>query len=81
MLVTKERAMTKNITLSAEESVIEEARKRAKDEHKSLNTVFRDWLFRYAHGRAHCTQYTALMKHLHYASSGRHFSRDEMNER
>jgi hypothetical protein len=34
--------MIKNITLSAEDRLIEAARTRARAEHKTLNTVFRD---------------------------------------
>jgi hypothetical protein len=73
--------MTKNITLNAEEKLIELARKRAQEEHKSLNIVFRDWLFRYAHGYKQNKHYDTLMKKYSYANAGRHFSREEMNER
>jgi len=34
----------KNITLSADESLIEQARLVAKSQHKTLNTAFREWL-------------------------------------
>lgn len=73
--------MTRNITLSAEEKLIEQARKRAQEEHKSLNIVFRDWLFRYAHGCKNRKQYNDMMNKFNYANAGRHFSREEMNER
>lgn len=73
--------MTKNITLSADESIIEAARKRAIEEHKSLNIVFRDWLYRYAHGHKSAHDYNLIMKKLSYAEAGRTFSREEMNER
>ena len=73
--------MTRNITLSAEEKLIKQARKRALEEHKSLNMVFREWLFRYAHGHKSHKQYNMIMKRFNYANAGRHFSRDEMNER
>jgi len=73
--------MTKNITLSADENLISEARKRAQSEHKSLNIVFRDWLSRYAHGARNRESYQTIMKKLNYANAGKHFGRDEMNER
>lgn len=73
--------MTKNITLSAEEKLIEKARKRAREEHRSLNYVFRDWLYRYANGHKVRKHYEDIMNRLKYASPGKHFSRDEMNER
>ena len=34
----------KNITLSADESLIEQARLVARSQHKTLNTAFREWL-------------------------------------
>ena len=70
--------MVKNVTLSAEELLINEARKRAQLEHKSLNTVFREWLFRYAFTRKNKTYYSDLMNRLEYADAGRHYSRKEM---
>ena len=70
-----------NITFSAEERLIEEARKRAQAEHKSLNAAFRDWLFRYARGSKTRKQYHDIMKKLAYAKPGRRFGRDAMNER
>jgi hypothetical protein len=48
--IKKDVSMTRNITLSADEKVIKEARMRAQEEHSSLNVVFRDWLYRYAAG-------------------------------
>ncbi len=38
----------KNITLSAEEDLIERARLRAAKQKTTLNAAFRDWLRRYA---------------------------------
>ena len=73
--------MNRNITLNAEEKLIEQARKRAQEEHKSLNLVFRDWLFRYARGYKSNKQFKTLMNKYNYANAGGHFTRDEMNER
>lgn len=73
--------MTRNITLSAEEKVIREARLRAKEEHTSLNMVFRDWLHRYASGHRKRCDYQDVMERLSYADAAGKFSRDEMNAR
>jgi hypothetical protein len=43
-----ETAMLKNITLSAEEALIEKARQRAQAESTTLNAEFRNWLAQYA---------------------------------
>ena len=37
----------KNITMSANEAVLEQARVRARAEHRTLNELFRQWLERY----------------------------------
>ena len=73
--------MHRNITLSAEESLIRKARERAAQEHKSLNSAFREWITRYAVGGNRASEYRSLMKKLSHIQSGRKFSRDEMNER
>jgi hypothetical protein len=39
--------MLKNITLSADEKLIQKARKKAKQEHTTLNAQFRQWLENY----------------------------------
>jgi len=38
----------KNITLSADEHLIEQARLLAKSQHKTLNILFREWLQQFA---------------------------------
>ena len=73
--------LVKNITLSAEEDLIERARLRAANEKRTLNAAFRDWLERYAGAETGRQEYTQLMKRLDHIRSGRRFSRDEMNER
>ena len=40
--------VVRNITLSAEEELIDRARLRAARERKTLNVAFREWLARYA---------------------------------
>ncbi len=74
----------KNITLSAEETIIEAARQTARKRKTTLNAEFREWLRRYAvpeEGEEHARRYRRLMQLLVGVSSGRVFSRDEMNER
>jgi hypothetical protein len=72
----------KNITLSAEDSLIEQARQAAKAQHKTLNQAFREWLEQYARPESdRAAEYEALMKRLSYVKAGRKFTRQEMNER
>ena len=71
----------KNITLSADEALIEKARERARQERKSLNEAFREWLALYAGQTLSARDYRRLMSDLTYARPGRKFTRDEMNER
>lgn len=79
------RNMTKNITLSANEQLIELARSRANKRHTTLNAEFRLWLEQYVgedhEGKNRVHAYRRLMKSLTDAKPGRRFSRDEMNER
>lgn len=71
----------RNITLSAEEELIERARLRAAHEKKTLNAAFREWLERYAGRETGSQEYTELMKRLGHVRSASRISRDEMNER
>lgn len=73
--------MIKNITLSLEESLIEQARDKARQEHKSLNQVFRGWVARYVGRQGSADGYRSLMKQLGGARAGKKFSREELNER
>jgi hypothetical protein len=73
--------IVRNITLSAEEEIIERARLRAARERKTLNAAFREWLARYAGAQTTAQEYQQLMKRLRHVRSGRHFSREELNER
>jgi plasmid stability protein len=76
----KEEAL-KNITLSADEAVIELARKKAMEHHHSLNDEFRTWLRSYVSDRATDVEYEAMTRQLSHIVSGGPFSRDEANER
>jgi hypothetical protein len=71
----------KNITLSADDKLIEEARKQAAQQHTTLNNLFRDWLIQITARKQAISEYDALMKRLTYVKPGRKFTRDEMNER
>jgi len=71
----------KNITLSANESLIERAREKAKNEKTTLNNRFREWLENYASGKNRAEEYETLMSQLDYVKIDRKYSRDELNER
>jgi hypothetical protein len=71
----------KNITLSADEQLIEQARFVARSQHKTLNAMFREWLQQLTSQSGGTQDYDALMKRLKHVQAGRRFRRDEMNER
>jgi len=71
----------KNITLSADEDLIEQARQLARAQHKTLNALFRDWLLGFTAQSGDGQEVDALMRRLRHVNSGRRFTRDEMNER
>jgi predicted transcriptional regulator len=73
--------MRKNVTLSADESLIQRARDKARRHRTTLNALFRDWLRRYVDRDQATNGYDELMARLRYARPGRTFTRDEMNER
>jgi len=72
----------KNITLSADESLIEAARARARAEQTTLNEQFRRWLADYAQTRERMDRYESVMAGLRgKLKVGRKLSREAMNER
>jgi hypothetical protein len=71
----------KNITLSADEDLIERARLIARSQRRTLNDAFRDWLAQFSQGAGDAQSFEALMSRLQHVHAGRHFSRDELNER
>jgi hypothetical protein len=72
----------KNITLSAEEHLIERARQTALAERKTLNAAFREWLEEYTARSGEAEGYDRLMQRLRgRVVAGRKFTREEMNER
>jgi predicted transcriptional regulator len=71
----------KNITLSADEDLIERARSIARAQRRTLNQAFREWLGQYTQSAGDAQGFDAVMRQLQHVDSGRHFNRDEMNER
>jgi hypothetical protein len=75
------KSRTKNITLSADGDLIEQARQEASGRGTTLNQAFREWLQTYTAQQGNGKQYDDLMKRLRgHVRPGRRFSRDEMNE-
>lgn len=73
--------MNRNITLTADEALIRQARRRAASEHTTLQRLFREWLDQYVSESSAPNEYAALMQRLDYVDAGGSFSREEMNER
>lgn len=72
----------KNITLSADERLIEAARERARAENTTLNEQFRHWLEDYARREQQADEAMAVVRELRgKLRVGRKLTRDEMNER
>lgn len=73
----------KSITLSADENLIEAARKRARSENTTLNEQFRRWLAEYAGESHRAEDVVSLIRDLQSRidTGGRRFTRDELNER
>ena len=71
----------KNVTLSADPDLIEQARAVARARNKTLNAAFREWLQQYAAQSGSAQEVDSLMKRLRHVRAGRHFTRAEMNER
>jgi hypothetical protein len=72
----------KNITLSDVESRLEELRRFAEQDHKTVNQLFREWSEQYIQHRRKA-QRQALEDSFAALSfkTARKYSRDEMNER
>jgi hypothetical protein len=70
----------KNITLSADEIIIENARKKAIENNTTLNVLFREWLNGYVNSKS-ANELDNFLTNLDNVKSGRRFSRDELNER
>jgi hypothetical protein len=71
----------KNITLSADEDLIELARSIAREQRSTLNAAFREWLIQFTQRTGDGQAFDALMKQMSGVDAGGRFSRDELNER
>lgn len=71
----------KNITLSADEDLIERARLIARGQRTTLNEAFRQWLELFAQSAGDAQGFDSLMQRLQRVDAGRRFSREELNER
>ena len=60
----------KNITLSADEDLIEQARLAARSQHKTLNAAFREWLRQFVAQSGTGQEVDSLMKRLRHLNSG-----------
>ncbi|MCY3775870.1 MAG: hypothetical protein OXH11_07785 [Candidatus Aminicenantes bacterium] len=75
-------AIVRNITLSADEKMIEAARRRAVAENTTLNAQFRLWLAEYVRGKWQVARAMRTVRELQgKLQLGRKLTRDEMNER
>jgi hypothetical protein len=73
--------MLKNITLSADDVLIEEARQKAQKQKKTLNGLFREWLLQYLQGEEGGHRYRKLMQRLKHIRASGPYSRETLNER
>lgn len=72
----------KNITLSADDGLIERARDVARAQKRTLNDAFREWLVQFTQKSGKSEEYHALMNRLRRTvRSHGPYTRDEMNER
>ncbi len=72
----------KNITLSAEEHMIEAARNRARSEKTTLNAAFRAWLVEYSNQATRMAEFDAVVDDVcGKMKVGKKLTRDEMNAR
>ena len=75
-------SIMKKITLSADESLIEAAHRRAMAEHTTLNAQFSLWLADYVGSERQAARAMRTVRELQgKLRAGRKLSRDEMNER
>lgn len=71
----------RNITLSADEGLIEQARIQARNRKTTLNQLFREWLKEIADSERRSKEIDSLLNRLDAVDSGGRFSREAMNER
>jgi hypothetical protein len=73
--------IVKNITLSADENLIEQARKAAAEQHTTLNAAIREWQEHYAGREQRARKFDEMMERTKYFRVDRKYTREEMNER
>ena len=71
----------KNITLGADEHLIERARRVAQGRHPTLNAAFREWREQYAAQAGEGAAVDARMRRLEHIRAFGPYTRDEMNDR
>jgi hypothetical protein len=72
----------KNITFSADEDIIERARQVAREQKRTLNDAFREWLVQFTRQSGRSDAANALIDRLRKTvRSDGPYTRDEMNER
>ncbi len=73
----------KNITLSAQEEAIEEARQIARRKGTTLNELFRRWLseLNSQSSQSKQAELDGLWERTSYVQAGQKFNREEMNQR
>jgi predicted transcriptional regulator len=71
----------KNITFRADENLIQRAHSIARAQRRTLNQVFREWLGQYTQSTGDAQGFDAMMRRFQHVDAGRHFSRNQMNER
>jgi hypothetical protein len=71
----------RSIKLSADKDLIARARLVARAQHNTLNAAFREWPVQFPASVGDAQSFDALMKRMKHIDAGKHFSREEMNER
>jgi predicted transcriptional regulator len=69
----------KSITLRADENLIKRARLIAREQRRTLNEAFREWLAQFTESAGDAQGFDALIMCLRNVDAGRRFSREEMN--
>jgi FMN phosphatase YigB (HAD superfamily) len=71
----------KNVTFSADETLIEQAREEARARKTTLNALFREWLEDLAQRDKRRQRVEAVFEEMTDYDAGGKFSREQMNER
>ncbi len=79
-MANKRTSSLRNITLSAEQDLIEMARAKARASKTTLNHEFRNWLRQFTNTKKDSIWYFDFMKQFEGVNSGRKFKREEFYE-